>query len=502
MARTIDDHIEEAQKALLASQTPRAKKAIVNLYKKNKIPRFYLAKVAELARRSGLPRLTINLLHDVIYPPSGLVSDANESEILTYASGLIRLGAVSEGKKLLQTLKNSQHPQVSLYLSFASVYDWNYLAAAQQLETYLQFPGLSPHQRIVGLLNLATAYLAFDNVQKSEPIIEEIEKISRQNKFERILGILHIIKAEQGLNLGEIHFAREELQKAKKYFLEKNSQEAITIQRWELVANLKEFGSKKIYLQELDDLETKAELINSFEVKRAVDYLKAFYFADHEKLAKNFFASSSIYYRKKLQIDFKNKMAIPEKYQLKGIRPSDYYLDLNNGQANQPEYSLKTGQIMHRALHGLTLDLYRPMTIPQLHEHLFPEEFFNPSSSISKIHSVFKRIREWSETHHFNLSIQAKNGFYKLINNGSLTFLFSESLKSENKNMNFFKQFQKQWNQADIFSTKIFAEKLHLSHRSSSRILKSLVEENLIAVEGHGRTTRYRLLTDKFKLAA
>src|SRR4051812_20207840 len=83
-----------------------------------KIEREDLADLAAIARRVGLPALTIRLLEPVVHPKFPLKQEATPLELATYASGLARFGALEVAEDILKKLKPHGLREVSLYLSY------------------------------------------------------------------------------------------------------------------------------------------------------------------------------------------------------------------------------------------------------------------------------------------------------------------------------------------------------------------------------------------------
>src|SRR5207302_175208 len=67
-----------------------------------------------------------------------------------------------------------------------------------------------------------------------------------------------------------------------------------------------------------------------------------------------------------------------------------------------------------RMLQSLALDFYRPLQLAELHERLYPREYFNPFSSPDRVHQAARRLRRWLQENRIPLGISEELGQYRL----------------------------------------------------------------------------------------
>jgi hypothetical protein len=125
---------------------------------------------ANLARRSGLPELSIKLLNRVMRPRSG-ASDASARERAEYAAALSRIGATSEALGILESLKGSDHPEVPLFHAFALISQWDYRGAIPLLRRH-ERAAQTDYQRLIGRVNLVAALVFERQSREARELLE------------------------------------------------------------------------------------------------------------------------------------------------------------------------------------------------------------------------------------------------------------------------------------------------------------------------------------------
>src|SRR5262249_5493625 len=112
---------------------------------------------------------------------------ATEKERVEYAAALVRVGATMEAIELLRTCDAKQTPEVSLYLAYAHVTQWDYAASIPLLAKYLPHaPDL--YQAIVVKLNLAAALVHERHHDPAQHLLSELEAETRSERLESLYG--------------------------------------------------------------------------------------------------------------------------------------------------------------------------------------------------------------------------------------------------------------------------------------------------------------------------
>ena len=159
-------------------QTAKARQELAR-YRLTSLTRGEKFALAAVARRAGLPYLTLRLLAPFVRPPPRHSVQASEAEKAEYAAALVRVGASREAMGLLGELNGKAVPQVFLYKAHAHITQWEYSLAIPMLQNYLK-ASLDDYQRIVGKVNLASAFVHERAYPEAEPLLIELEAQTRK----------------------------------------------------------------------------------------------------------------------------------------------------------------------------------------------------------------------------------------------------------------------------------------------------------------------------------
>jgi hypothetical protein len=152
--------------------------------------------------------------------------------------------------------------------------------------------------------------------------------------------------------------------------------------------------------------------------------------------------------------------------------------------------TLKVGQVLHRLLVALGSDFYRPWRIAPLHFRVFPNEFFNPTSSPHRVHEAIRRLREWFVEFGLPLVIEEEGGAYRLGGTRPCRLIIPKrDLVQRKISVTLHRLKEQMGDQA--FSLREAADLLKLPTRSLHRVLDEARKMALIRRTGEGRSTRY-----------
>src|SRR4051812_13414597 len=124
MALDFSELKNQCERLLRAGHTQIVQKMFQEL-QPAKIPRVHAADIANLARRAGLNNLSLKILSPIVRTQRKRARAATDTEKLSYAVSLLRVGSVVEARALLSEVGSDIHEKC-LYLGFADVTEWNY----------------------------------------------------------------------------------------------------------------------------------------------------------------------------------------------------------------------------------------------------------------------------------------------------------------------------------------------------------------------------------------
>ncbi|MEK6625719.1 MAG: hypothetical protein AABY86_12160, partial [Bdellovibrionota bacterium] len=231
---------------------------------------------------------------------------------------------------------------------------------------------------------------------------------------------------------------------------------------------------------------------------RSCDYYEATCFKNEKLLIQLYFGTTYPTFRKRILKVLGGVEKLPTQYQWSFFRPTlanSPIVNLHNGQSNLGPSWLKEGQIPQRLLLALSQDFYKPMRVSELHELLYPKEYYHPTSSPDRIHQALRRLRHWFQKNHISLEIKEDSGFYSLTSSHGCTICLTRDTPAHALS---YKMQQHLRQLQDHFKTRLIvaaegAQILGVSHRSTIRILNQMCVHGPLERIGKGPRTCYRI---------
>jgi len=475
------DSIEDLIRSGNGRQAQHQLKAMVG----KKLSREALFRVAGLARRAGLPDLGIRWLNPIVRPAARTPKRATDAETAEYAACLIRIGATSEALDLLSRIDSKRQPEGLLFRAHGLFTEWRNSEAIQPLMAYLRVSGLDPYQRLVGKVNLASALLDAREIRQAEALLAELREETQ--KFQHLLLLANSFELSAQLEIIKKDWRRAEryLEKAARLIKDQGAIDELFILKWAaIVGLLKRRGKGE--LARLQEVRNEALTKGHWETLRDCDLFKASALQDEKLLLHVYFGTPFEAYRRRLYQEFGKPVTLPDHYVWS---PSG-----GSGKVWEPfgEHGrLKPGQLLHRLLGALTRDFYRPQRMAALHAAIYPDEFFNPVSSPTRVHQAIRRLRSWLKRHRVALEVNEKDGSYWLASKQGCRIRLPRHSPTETLVDIRLQKLHKRWGEA-FFSATEAQRLLKVSARSTSRLLLDAAQDGQLARFGASSATRYR----------
>lgn len=440
-------------------------------------------RAANLARRVHRPRLTLKWLHARIRPEPGLDLDpATPEEICEYAVGLHRIGAYREALELLAPASVHQIPQASLYRAFGHFAQWDYEEGLRHIENFLAHPGLNEeYQRRVGRINQIAALVFLekydDALRVAEPLTEDLRR-DRQS-----LLWANALELQSQIHLGRHDFARarETLNEARGLLQSFDTVDGLFVEKWTAILDATE-NSRPSILQEFRATPLK---LGHWETLRDLDFYQLRISPDEKSLQWLYFGTPYPAYRRRLRQEFGDRFPLPETAWVSRGSAPDFSI-------NVMKVGDDLGEIPHRILVLLLRDFYKPQRVGEIFSDLFPEEYFNPTHSINRIHQIMKRGRAWIEALGWPVRLEERDGAYGLRASENARIFVRESAWPLTGEGLVVESLRPEFGEREFVATEV-SEKMRVSLASAGRLLKRAVESGYVTKIGGGRTTRYRL---------
>lgn len=478
-----------------------------------------LVEIAVLCRRCGMPEQGVRLLHPLIRPKVRSSTAATDAERLEYGASLVQIGVEREGTELLKTVNPQKHPKALLFLGFSKITRWEYLEAIPLFEKFINHSGISTYDRDIGRVNLLTSLVAVDQFEKADrlasDLLRELDPTKQRLLYSNVLGSC----AEMHLSKKDWRLARHFLKKTENLQQKANSFDVLIAQKWDAVLKLKRHGWGRHTQLKMSQLRQKGLESRSWEIVRDCDYQIAREKNDLELLKHVFYGTPFEAYRKRISSESYFDRIIWEPTYLWHLGRNSTartcektqfpILDVINGQFKKTQARLKAGQVKQRLLQLLSSDFYQPFGLDAIFDSLFPNTYFNPTSSPVLVHQALFRLRRWLEQNQIPLKIDEQQGRYCLIPMADIAlkvYLPDEQKYFESKIpldrskalqlKDYFAKLTMNLNEGESFSRVQLASLLDVSDRTAGRFIQFARELGLIERIHHGPATRYRISQD------
>lgn len=487
----------EVEALIRAGQRDQARELLLKL-KGKIIPRARACEMADLARRSGLLQLAMQIMMPIVRPKVPLSPPPSDQEISSYAIILLGFGASLEALELLEN-GSPQNAEVLLAKAFSYMNRWDYECASVHLREYLQIGSMSQYQQMIARVNLAACLAAMSRIHEAQVLIDLILR----ETFDQQWNLLHKnaleIGAQMAIQSRNWSLTETMLLRASEKSEVAFNTDDVFIKKWKAIFQIEKEGPNPILLEEFSQIQAEAHRNGHWETIRDCDYYKALSLKDEKLFLKVYFGTPFRSYRQRIAKRAEGWIDIPLSY-IRQMSSEDSLrvFDLNSGEENLGSAKLKPGKSLFNALSTLVADAYRPFMIGSLHAAVFPGEHFNPQSSPRRISFLLHRLRDWFQENQIPLQIEFSKEGYRLKSDGSYAFqLVTQSqmpMDQEPAHYLVMLQKLKQGWQNIHFTAIDVASKLGISERSARYFIRWALEKNKVERLGAGRSTQYKLV--------
>lgn len=454
------------------------------------LPRKSRHRLARLARRAGLFPVSIRILNPIVRPPPKSPREATDEEKAEYAASLVKIGASSEALDILMRLDAKLTPEKLLYEAYALITQWNYLDSIPLLVDYINSEGIEEHQKIIGRINLAAAYVHERIRPQAIEALKALRVETKKLSYRQLYGSVLELSAQDAIFHRQWREARIYLDQAGQIFRQTGTLYEFYVSKWRAI--LEACRTKKSF-NPLKAIRERACQLKNWETVRDCDFYLALCGRDEDLFFHVYFGTLFESYQKRILQDYSHPVKLPDSYMWKdSLKPPTHILNLTTGDLDNSKLFLKPGQLLFRLANILCSDFYRPFRVAFLHSLLYPEEYFNPQTSPAKIHEAVKRFKKWLGKHKLPYEIVETSGAYQLrVGKGGAIRVSGKAMDSQTILLS---KLKSKW-PGRAFSTKEACLVLKVSSRTASRIIKRAQKEGKLNKTGDSSSTRYRFAT-------
>ncbi len=492
--------LSEIETLVREGKTSEAIKEI-QAVKRSTVTRQEVALFANINRRLGKTHTAIKALRPFVRASSKNPQQASISEKLEYSMALIKLGAVSEGLRILDKISSDEAPLKLLYSAFGLISHWDYEQAAEVLEAYCAHPQADSYQLQTAKANLLSCYAFASNQKQSEPLVEEL--LSSTRASQSILLKRHILLQATQIHIfnGQWELARKRLDEVKASLdSDDKGLDLLLLLKWNLVLDLFINGGTPELKERFYSFRARAADYSNSEMSRDLDFYEALFFKDEKLMIHLYFGTRYSSYKEKIKTNFKaqhnRELQIPEEYEWNLTDDSSAanagWLRIQDGRNSYSEDFLKKNQMNQKLLSLLSGDFYKKPNLYQIHDELFDEDFFNPNSTPKKIRQAVYRLNQWLHSSKIPVEVNSKAQFFSLNAQQPIRIIISSSGGSDPTLKSFCKTLKNYFSDKE-FTSKEAAIKLDIPRRTISHTLKQCIGENLITQTAFGPSSKFKV---------
>lgn len=489
-----------------SGQGNKLKAEIIKL-QDSKFSRSDTLKLANFSRRVGLPQISIKVLKPLVRSNTGLNNKASAEEKSEYAAALIREGVVGEGLKILNSITDKAvYPESLLYTAFGLFTRWDYEASIPLLTEYVKLTS-NEYQRILGHINLVASLIFTKKFKEANVLLKNLIQQTQQEQFKLSHSYCLELYGQYYLQLKDFTMARTYFNKAGTLSANSATNMPFLARKWLAITDLMASTKSKAEIQQLEAIKTEAQNFSDFETVRTCDLHLAIYLKDKELAKHVYFGSPHRKFRENVAQQILHFSDIPEQFQQillspTGVSKKIRCFDIHAAKELETDIELKNGQAMHRVLKVISSDFYKPVRATEIFSLAFPNEYFDQTVSINRVHQIIKRLRQWLITSSIPLEIIENNNSYKIQSTAPYSILWFDKQQVFGNSFHLNKLHKKFRN--NLFKLQEASLFLDMPSRSTSRIMQKAVLDGAIEQVGGGASTKYRIkeknLLDSYRL--
>lgn len=358
----------------------------------------------------GLPERGLALLAPFVRPRKVLTQPASNKEKAEYVICLQRLGSINEAASLSVEIDETEAPEILLYRSILHFSQWNYAEGLPPLIRLVEsHASAEPYLIQAARVNMAAAWIHLGRFEEAIPLLESLAQATHGNgEWLLHCNVLQLM-AQNHVLAGNYGKAEEALDRADKLLMGIKTVDRLLLIKWR--ALLAGFRSGRPDM--LEPAREEARRKKHWETLRDLDFYGLRIAFDEKIFLKLYFGTLSSYFRARLVAAFPSpvpdEVAIAGGWSYVSPVPPDSIDPLGELSAD-----LAPGTVTHAALMLLLSDSYKAFRSGEIHSTLFPGDFFNPDTSLNRVHQALHRTRDALSAQIPGLEIVADEATYRL----------------------------------------------------------------------------------------
>lgn len=478
------DIFAQAEKLIVAGSIREAAKLLEQV-SPDGLSRNNLLTLVQLLRRTGLYETALKLLVPFVRPKK-VSAPATPAERAEYAICLQRLGSSREAAQLLETVNPAEAPEALLYRAILSFSDWNYFSGIQPLQELIKTSAQDSYLARVGQLNLSAAYLMTGEYQKADELLGELTEKLKSRGEKLLLCNAFEVWSQLDILTNRLERADEHLKAAESILTGIKTLDRLWLMKWRAVREAMATQS----LDPLAPVQAEALRKGHWETLRDLDFHRLRVRFDQKLYRRLYFGTNSVFYRDRLKSFFPGELIpkalafYPDGRVLENLDGAiDLYTDFKD--------ELSAGALPHALMMLLFSDWYKRFRTGHLYAILFKNEYFNPETSLNRVHQVVKRLREAMQAQMPNFDIDHDPSGYRM-DFDKIDRPIKIEADRPSPDPDQIRIHLLATRRPGEFDSSDVQEILTLSRSAANKLIKSWRDERLIDIVGSGKTPRYK----------
>lgn len=411
--------------------------------------------------------------------------EPTDTEIISYSRALVKMGFFNEADRWIQRIADVKRDELLDLQGRKRIAQWDYAGAVYFYKRYVSQLEPSSYSYLVAKLNLSASLVGCSRFDEAITAILSLKELAVKNEHSLIFANACELMAQALILSGDFDQGLSSLKESHEALGQGQSIYSFYLRKWTWVANLLKSVGCQSELSRAIQLKQEAEQNQYWEDVRDIDRrLSEVNFSEPIAL-KLYFGTPHRAYRESIKRELLDGVKIPPVF--------NFHLGPREGHLKEVlalENCFNPGSRIDSLFKTLTHDFYRPISLGYLFSRLYPDEYFDPHSSPTRVYRLVTRLRKRT-IDNFGVDCVWNQEGIRLVSSRPVVIPVEQRQEIRTRQECQVAKMRKVFRQ-DWFTTKGVSEQLQISQRSAQELLKTAKKKYRVNQQGKGRSTRYR----------
>lgn len=261
------------------------------------------------------------------------------------------------------------------------------------------------------------------------------------------------------------------------------------VSKWKAISKLLQNPKDPCALEAIQQIKAQALEKKEWETLREIDFYLAIATQNSELFNKVYFGTPFSGYRKKMKWLWPDVVtpAADMIWHLQADVPNqdDALFNFEERNKEPKRIQMKTllreckSPLLCKLIEVVCRDFYRPITLGELHNELYANQFYHDESSPLKVKQLLKRVNSWFHTNGYSLTIRSVDSNVFIKSACPVDLIVERQVHVTDPNIQLINKFRDFYKE-NSFDGKTLAKVLHLSPRTAHRVIAVAKKKKLI----------------------